>query len=184
MRLFAALLVGAAAAGCTAPDAGAPAAGPPAPVTGVRVALEHEERPAPGPAGVGKVAWTSSWRLSWDPVPGATAYAVRYATSEGAGNQAPRVLTGADTLARPSLLVEAAAGTSSRARLDQDRDAGLLFTSSQLLVSVAARSAGGESPASLLFPVGDVPPDGVPRGSERTGGHGGGEERRAGEHSD
>lgn len=63
--------------------------------------------------------------------------------------------------------------TSSRTActsLEQDREAGLLFTSSQLLVSVTAVGRDGAAgPASPWFPVGDVPPDGAPIG---TAGHG------------
>jgi len=71
----------------------------------------------------------------------------------------------------PELEVEAAAGTSTAAALPDDRSAALLFTSSQLLVSVSARSTAGEGPRSLWFPVGDVPPTGRPIGSRSLGEH-------------
>ena len=68
-----------------------------------------------------------------------------------------------------SLAVEAAAGTSPRARLEQDREAGLVLTSSQLRVAVAAQGDGGPGPRSPWFPVGDVPAGGVPFGTRRPG---------------
>ena len=154
------------AAACTsdggAPKGGAPASVPSA-VDAFRVGVDNTQAPAPGPAGAGKLAWTSTWRLSWDPVPGATSYAVHYGTNEGAGGGAPKVQP------EPELTVEAAAGTSPVALLEQERSAALLFTSSQLLVSVAARSEAGEGPRSLWFPVGDVPASGRPIGSRSLG---------------
>ncbi len=130
-----------------------------------RVLLENRDSPATGPGSAGQVSWESSWRLSWPPVPGATSYAISYGTNEGAGEARPT--TQSATFVR----VQVAAGTSPRARLDKDRKAGLLFTSSQLLVSVSARGANSEGPSSLWFPVGDVPPDGIPRGSAKVGDH-------------
>ena len=162
----------AAAAGCTSggsPGAAAPVAATApapaalAPVTGVRVALEHAEEPAPGAAGAGKVAWRSRWTLTWQPVPGATGYGIHYGTSEGTGGEPREVQPGT------SLTVEAAAGTSTRARLDQDRRTGLLLASSQLLVAVSARGSGEPGPRSLWFPVGDVPDSGVPIGTAELG---------------
>ena len=93
-------------------------------------------------------------------VPEAESYAVYYGTNEGsAASGRERLVT------VPSLQIQAAAGTSPRERLAQDRAAGLLFTSSQLLVSVAAvGSDGQQSPRSPWFPVGDVPADGRPIG--------------------
>jgi len=174
------VLAGAAlAVGCTAtptaatptaatPTAATPTAATPAATsgslpapTGFLAELEHRESPATG----GQVAWESRWRLSWAPVAGATGYAVFYGSNEGGGGT-PRAVR-----IEPSLTVQAAAGTSPRERLDQDRRAGLLLTSSQLLVSVSARGAGGQGPRSLWFPVGDVPPDGRPRGSAGLGEH-------------
>ena len=122
-------------------------------------------RPASGPAGAGQVAWESSWTLSWELVPEAESYAVYYGTNEGnAGSEPERLVT------VPSLQIQAAAGTSPRERLAQDRAAGLLFTSSQLLVSVAAiGSDGQQSPRSPWFAVGEAPADGRPIGISRPG---------------
>lgn len=154
------------AAGCTS-DGGASTGGAPASVPGAvaefRVGVDHTQAPAPGPAGAGKLAWTSAWRLSWTPVPGATSYAVRYGTNEGAGGAPPEVRP------EPVLVVEAASGTSPVASLERERKAALLFTSSQLLVSVSARSDAGEGPRSLWFPVGDVPASGRPIGQRSLG---------------
>ena len=164
-----ALLAAALVTGCTSSSSvpARPATAAPstalAPVTGFRVALESTEEPASGPAGAGKLAWRSTWQLRWEPVPDATGYAVWYATNEGGGN-APRAVQ-PETL----LAVEAAAGTSTRARLEQDRRALLLLTSSQLLVAVAAEHDGRQGPRSPWFPVGDVPLDGVPIGTADVG---------------
>ena len=153
----------AAPAGATASGPGGSGpAGPadlPAP-TGFRVALEHEERPVAGPDGRELVAWESAWVLTWDPVPGAASYAVYFATNEG-GGQRPR-----RTTEEPRLRLQAAAGTSPADRLETDRAAGLLFTSTQLLAAVSARAEGSEGPRSPWFPVGDVPPGGVPLATE------------------
>lgn len=181
----AALLVAVLATGCTtpggapqaAPPVGAPAAaaaapavapGPPAAPEGFRVSVEHSTTPAGGAGADGPVSWESHWVLEWEPVPGAEEYAVFAGTSEGAASEPQR------TTDEPRLRVQAAAGTSTPERLEQDRAAGLLFTSSQLLVSVAARVGGQEGPRSPWYPVGDAPADGVPvpTGVE-AGGHGG-----------
>lgn len=173
-RLLPLVLAAGLAAGCS--SAPGPAGAPPAGATpaassaslpavaGLRVALEHAEQPAPGAAGAGQTAWRSTWRLSWDPAPGASSYLVRYGTNEGPG-------TRHTVLDAPSLAIEAAAGTSPTDRLEKDRRAGLLFTSSQLLVSVAARSGEATGPASLWFPVGDVPAGGQPLGVRDLGEH-------------
>lgn len=154
------------AAACTS-DGGASEGGTsaavPAAAGDFRVSVDHTQAPAPGPAGAGKLAWTSTWRLSWTPVPGASSYAVHYGTNEGAGSGQPKVQP------ETELSVEAAAGTSTVAQLDQQRRAALLLTSSQLLVSVSARSDAGEGPRSAWFPVGDVPASGRPVGSRSLG---------------
>ena len=130
-----------------------------------RVSLENRDSPATGLGSAGQVSWESSWRLSWPPVPGATSYAISYGTNEGSGEAPPTTQTAT------FVSVQVAAGTSPRDRLDKDRKAGVLFTSSQLLVSVSARGANSEGPWSPWFPVGDVPPDGRPRGSAKVGDH-------------
>lgn len=129
--------------------------------SGYVVSLEHEEGPSDGPSGP-VVEWRSAWQLAWEPVDGARSYAVHYGTSEGTAGGPP-----ARSATEPAVRIEAAAGTSPPERLEQDRAAGLLFTSSQLLVSVAAVGPdGSEGPRSPWFPVGDVPPDGVPIGTQ------------------
>ena len=136
--------------------------------TGFLVTLEHDEQPAAGPEGTDQVAWESAWILTWAPVPGADSYAVYYGTTEGGGGQEPERTTQA-----PTLRIEAAAGTSPSQRLAQDREAGLLFTSSQLLVSVAGVGPNGQqSPRSPWFAVGDAPADGRPIGTIVLGGVG------------
>lgn len=140
-----------------APQAAEGTAAPPAP-TGFSVAREDAERAGTAPDGSAVVTWTSAWRLRWEPVPGAEAYEVRFGTAEGTAESAP-----ARTVAEPTTSVDVAAGTSPPERLAQDREAQVLFTSSQLRVQVAAVAQSGEvGPASPWFAVGDVPPDGRP----------------------
>ena len=163
MRWHAAALAMTLVAGCAGDAEVGDAASPGAP-TGFRVDLEQEERPAPGLAGAGQVAWETAWALSWEPVAGATSYAIYYGTNEGAGGEPQREVT------EPSVRIQAAAGTSPVERVPQDQAAGLLLTSSQLLVSVAAvGSDGQQGTRSPWFPVGDVPADGEPIGIEVEG---------------
>jgi hypothetical protein len=120
--------------------------------TGFRTVLDHSLQPRPD----GLVEWRTTWVLRWDPVPAASSYVARFATSEGRGGR-ERVLTSTE------LQVDAAAGTSDATRLDADRAAQLAFTGSQLLVSVAgAGPSGAEGPASAWYRVGEVPADGIP----------------------
>ena len=175
-----ALLAAALTAGCTsagstpsAPPASTPAAAaalaaPAPPVAAaapaqapgdLRVATVETDESGTGPDGAPVVRWSVDWELRWSPVPGAVSYAVRYASAEGVpAGSAPERTTGGT-----SLRVTAAAGTSPPERHAAERDAGLLFTSSQLLVSVSGVGADGtEGPATGWIPVGDVPPDGRP----------------------
>ncbi|GAA0293241.1 hypothetical protein [Kineococcus aurantiacus] len=125
----------------------------------LRVATVEERRDGTGPDGAPVVRWSVDWELRWAPVPGAVSYAVRYASAEGV----PAGAAADDTVEGTSLVVTAAAGTSPPARYEVERDAGLLLTSSQLLVSVGAVGADGtEGPATGWVPVGDVPADGRP----------------------
>ena len=134
--------------------------------TGFRVRLEPSETPVDGSDGQRLVEWEVDWVLGWTPTPGAQDYAVWFGTSEGAGNTPKRYVR------EPELRLTAATGTSPRQRLAQDRDAGLLFTSSQLLVSIAGRDADGRlGPRSPWFPVGDAPADGRPVGTAVSGHH-------------
>jgi hypothetical protein len=136
-------------------------------VRGFRAALQREEHPVDGGRGVDRVSWQVHWRLSWAAVPGATAYAVFYRTDEGGGATARTVR------AARSVVVEVAAGTSRRQRMSAEQRAAVLFTSSQLLVSVSARDGRGSGPRSPWFPVGDVPRGGVPIGAADLGRHAG-----------
>ena len=139
-------------------------AGPAAAPTGFRVRLEPSETPTAGPDGRALVAWETAWTLTWEPSADVEEYGVWFGTNEGAG-AAPR-----RSVEAPELRLTAATGTSPAERLEQDRRAGLLFTSSQLLVSVAARTADGAyGERSPWFPVGDVPADGRPIGTAAPG---------------
>ena len=132
--------------------------------TGFQVRLEPSETPTSGPDGGALVAWETAWTLTWEPSADAEEYGVWFGTNEGAGDEPRR------SVAAPELRLTAATGTSPPARLEQDRRAGLLFTSSQLLVSVAARTADGTyGERSPWFPVGDAPADGRPIGTAAPG---------------
>ena len=168
-------------AGCsTAPAPSAPAAAAPLPVgatqavaatadeltapTGFRVHLDPEEVPTTAADGRKLVQWEVDWTLTWEPVAGADGHAVWFGTNEGAPHDPRR------SVDEPELRLTAATGTSPAARVEQDREAGLLFTSSQLLVSVAARAADGTlGPRSPWYPVGDAPADGRPVGTASAG---------------
>ncbi len=151
----------------TSATAARPVAASAAP-TGFRVRLEPSEVPTSGPDGRTLVAWQTVWALTWEPSADATGYGVWFGTNEGAGSQPRR------SVDAPELRLTAANGTSPPERLEQDREAGLLFTSSQLLVSVAARTADGSYGArSPWFPVGDAPADGRPIGTAAPGHDGG-----------
>ncbi len=138
--------------------------------TGFRVRLEPSEAPVNGSEGHRLVEWEVDWALGWTPTPGAQDYAVWFGTNEGAGSTPKRYVR------QPELRLTAATGTSTRERLPQDREAGLLFTSSQLLVSIAGRDADGRlGPRTAWFPVGDAPTDGRPVGTAVSG-HGAAED--------
>lgn len=140
----------------------------PAAVGGFRVELDHREHSRTTPVGP-RVDWQTSWRLSWEPVPDATSYAVWYGTAESGGDTAG---TPKRIVREPGLVVEAGAGTSEPARLDLDRETGLSLTASQLLVAVAAIDHdGNRGDPSRFFPVGEVPATGVPIGQELAAGH-------------
>lgn len=147
------------ATGCSSAGGTGAATAAPGEVAGFRVVVDDEQEPAPGPAGGGQLAWESTWQLSWDPVPAVSSYAVYYATNEGRAAGEPA------TQREPVLRLQAAAGTSPEADVERARRAALLFTSSQLLVSVSARTAAGEGPRSPWFAVGDAPASGVPIGT-------------------
>jgi hypothetical protein len=171
------LAAGVLAAGCsTAPAASTPAVAAPSDVavvatadeltapTGFRVSLDPVEVPATAADGRDLVQWEVDWTLTWEPVAGAAEHAVWFGTNEGAPSEPRR------SVDEPELRLTAAAGTSPAARLAADREAGLLFTSSQLLVSVAARAADGRlGPRSPWYPVGDAPADGRPVGTAAPG---------------
>lgn len=140
------------AAEATEGVAAAPAAAPSVAPEQVRVALETTREPR----GDGMVDWRAAWVMTWEPVPGADGYVAEFATSEGRGGRE-------SPLEEPLLRVDAAAGTSTAERLEQDQAAQLSFSASQLLVSVAATGAdGAEGPATPWYHVGDAPADGVP----------------------
>jgi hypothetical protein len=175
--LGAALPVAVLTAGCsTAPAANAPTvAAPPAQAvaatadeltapTGFRVRLDPVEVPLTAADGRRLVQWEADWTIAWEPVAGAAEHAVWFGTNEGAPHEPRR------SVEEPELRLTAAAGTSPTSRVAFDRETGLLFTSSQLLVSVAARAADGTlGPRSPWYPVGDVPADGRPVGTAAPG---------------
>ncbi|WP_432572846.1 hypothetical protein [Kineococcus sp. SYSU DK005] len=167
--------------GCTQARSVPPVPPPPPPAPPVapadlRVATVDSRREGAGPTGAPVVTWSVDWQLSWAPVAGASSYAVRYASAEGV----PRGSSPDETTTATTVRVTAAAGSSAPERYGTERAAGLLFTSSQLLVSVAAVARDGTSgPATGWIPVGDVPADGRPltttphdHGPGRQDGHG------------
>ena len=125
---------------------------------GFVVTFDDTEQPMTRSDGIAVVSWRTDWVLSWGEAAGAATYRARYGTTEGIPEQ-PRT----QSLDVARLSIDAAAGTSVPERVEQDRAAGLLLTSSQLLVSVAAVAGDGAvGPYSAWFSVGDVTADGAP----------------------
>ncbi len=147
--------------GSTAP-APAPAGGPgagalptlPAPED-FQVRLAHSEQPRRADI----LDWRTRWVLEWRPVAGASGYEIHFATSEGPSARVRRVQ-------EPRVALEVAAGSSRRSRLDEDRSLQLALSAAALQVQVVALGADGttEGASSAWFPVGEVPPGGIPMG--------------------
>lgn len=112
----------------------------------------------------GLIEWRTAWVLRWRPVPGVKRYQVQFATSEGRGGRT-------QTVEKPELRIDAAAGTSPANRVATDEKAQLAFTGSQLLVSVAPVAGEATGPASAWYRVGDAPPDGKPVPNSAPEGH-------------
>lgn len=111
-------------------------------------------------ADAGSVDWSTSWRLTWEPVADATGYAVYFGTSEGQPSGPPqRVETS------PEVVVQAAAGSSPPDRIDADRRAALAMTAAQLTVAIAPVGAdGSQGPRSPWFAVGATANSEAPAG--------------------
>lgn len=134
----------ASASGATG-GAGSTAAAPApasAEVRGLRAELVDGEK-----ASGGEIAWWTTWRLCWDPVPGATAYLVTTVSFEGAGE--PVAVT--ETCHELGV----ASGTTRGSGSYPGRGAQLIQMEISMSVSVAARMADGSvGPASPDIPVG------------------------------
>jgi hypothetical protein len=150
-----------AASGCTderRPPEPLPAvtssAGAPLPAPrGFRAELVHSG--APSPERPGMVSWTTNWRLTWQPVPGADTYGIYYRTGEGAAPSPSR------TTREPAFELQVAAGLSTPDRLTADRAGQLGYRGTQLGVVVAALAADGTpGTPSDGFAVGIAHPSG------------------------
>ena len=111
----------------------------------LKARLVDEERAIDG----GQISWSTSWRLCWEPVPGATRYAVTEVSFEGAGE--PREFT------EPCYEPSVANGVTDRAGEYPGREEQLDLMESTLSVSIAARLPDGT--------VGSASPD-IPVGAE------------------
>lgn len=114
-----------------AAEEAAPSGLPPAPGGLQRSLQDHTRRSGPG-----RMAWSTTWSLCWQPVAGAAHYEVRLLTAEGASRTPRRV---ADTCYR----VEAAAGENPRADGMPRRALMLAMQSAQSSVGVRAVFADG-----------------------------------------
>ncbi len=156
-RVAVALAVTATVAGGSALAAGgqdpvAPRPAAPRPVAapvGLRAELTDTRAAAPGRPGL--VAWGVRWRLTWEPVPGATAYVLRFSGPEGPDPGPGR------RLELPQFELEVARGLDPPSRLDRARALQLGYRSTQLAVTVAAVAADGTvGPATAALPVGGI----------------------------
>lgn len=112
-------------------------------ITGLRATLLDQETPL----ATGAVAWTTRWRLCWDPVPGASAYLLTTVTSEGV-SPISRLLD------QRCYTLTVASGTARASGQRPGRRAQLSLMEVQLAVSVAARlSDGSNGPPSPDIPV-------------------------------
>lgn len=100
-------------------------------VTGVRSELVDREQPT----GDGRIAWWTSWKVCWDPVPGAESYEVTILGIEGPG--IPQTVPG------PCHELTVANGTTGRSGEYPGRDQQLALVSASMSVSVAARFPDG-----------------------------------------
>jgi hypothetical protein len=130
------------------PSAGESGATAPAPVTGLRAGLSVEFLE---PAGPGLVEWSASWRLTWEPVPGAVEYVVHAVGPEGKATSPMRVVT------EHELTLTVAAGTTTTAAQPDALQAQAGYRATQLGVTVTAVSTDG---------VAGRPTDVVPVGSQ------------------
>lgn len=96
-------------------------------VENFRVALATLATPVAGE----RVAWSSSWSLCWDPLPGALGYEVQAMTSESASARLKRVEA-------PCFTVELAAGEDRAADVPEKRAVQLAVQRSQLAYRVRA----------------------------------------------
>lgn len=102
------------------------------------------------PAGAGRIAWQTFWKLCWTPVAGAKGYELKRMTSEGAPRQHQRV-------AGPCWRVEVAAGENARAQGLYRRDLMLQLQAAQASLRVrAAFGQGRVSAWSAEHAVGEV----------------------------
>jgi hypothetical protein len=123
----------------------ADAPGEPAPPRGLATRLVDATTPTSG----GLVRWTTRWELSWQPVPGAREYAVSAVGPEGEASSLMQ------TVREPRLSLSVAAGTTSEADRERNRDGQVAYRATQLGVRVAAVFADGTTgPLTEVIPVG------------------------------
>jgi hypothetical protein len=136
----AALLATGALAGCGGGDAAQPAA----PVGGLRTSFHDDVKPLSGD----RIAWSTTWRLCWEPRAGATGYELRTLTGEGDPGGVRR------QTAR-CFSIEAAAGRNERAEGLRYRSEQLALAQGQLAYQIrAVLESGDRSRWSAPVPVG------------------------------
>ncbi len=129
----------------TQPQGTVTASAPPAVPVRFRTALTD----AVSPAGGDLVSWSTRWRLSWDPVPGAVEYVVYAVGPEGKTSSEFRRIR--DT----SVTLTVAAGTTTEQSRPAARDAQASYRATQLgLTVVAVAGDGVVSGSSPVIPVG------------------------------
>ncbi len=126
-----------------------PALFPPSPLpppSGMKMTLEDEVRDLPD----GRIAWSTYWKLCWEPYAGAVAYEMQTLTGEGTSRKLRRQH---DTCLR----IEAAAGENAKEKGLVNRDLLLALQSGQLAYRIRAVLDGDRvSEWSSVMMVGEV----------------------------
>ncbi len=115
-------------------------------ISGLRAELVDEEKPSGG-----EIAWWTTWRLCWNPVPGASDYLVSTVSFEGPGR--PRPVSGT------CHELGVANGSTRESGTYPGRSEQLIQAEVSMSVSVAARLADNTvGPASPDISVGKAYP--------------------------
>jgi hypothetical protein len=120
----------------------------PAAPGGLTITLQDVKRPS----GRGRIAWSTYWKLCWQPVAGAKYFEKRLLTSEGAPRKPERINT-------TCFRVEAAAGENPSSEGLPKRDLMLSMQAAQSAVQIRAVFRDGHTTAwTAEQPIGEIRP--------------------------